>query len=272
MVGLRTRFGQLEEETRLSVMTEMLSFARRPNESINAVLSRYELVRGRARNEGMFVMTVPGCALQLLKALNIDGQQLIPLLQPFNYSLPATEEEFVRLQDTIRRIGHVMENTLNNIGQALRHGNQPARQGEYFSGSSDQPVQTFLNMGDSQPLSSSPLPNPSTPHPGYPEANLAATWQFNPSWQSGSNVWQGTALPLQQQQAYASPTNQHVFWANDGETYEEDVEDAWESSTDTDTSSDSGKEEVDMSEFEHLSNEAASQKAFLGYRIAKRKW
>ena len=219
-------------------------------------------------------MTVPGCALQLLKALNIDGQQLIPLLQPFNYSLPQTEEEFVRLQDTIRRIGHVMENTPNNIGQALRHGNQPARQGEYFAGGSDQPAQTFLNMGDAPLANSSPLPNPSSPHPGYPdysEASLAATWQVNPSWQTGSNVWQGTALPLHQQQAYSSPTS-HVFWANDGEAYDEVVEEAWESSTDTDTSSDSGKEEVDMSEFEHLDNIAASQKAFLGYRTAKRKW
>ena len=48
LAGLHARFSPLEEESRLSAMTEMMAFARKPGESINAVLSRYEIVRHRA--------------------------------------------------------------------------------------------------------------------------------------------------------------------------------------------------------------------------------
>ena len=62
-LGLRKRFGQFDEETKMAIMSEYLAFDRRPNESINMILSRYELIRMRARNEGMFVMSIQGCVL-----------------------------------------------------------------------------------------------------------------------------------------------------------------------------------------------------------------
>ena len=80
-------------------MTEMLAFERHPNEPINTVLSRYELVRCRARDEGNFVMSVEGAALQLLRACQISPAQLMTLLQPLNNNLPVTEVEFRQLQD-----------------------------------------------------------------------------------------------------------------------------------------------------------------------------
>ena len=49
--ALQLRFADLEEETRLQSMTEMLAFARRSGETINAMLARYEVVRQRAANE-----------------------------------------------------------------------------------------------------------------------------------------------------------------------------------------------------------------------------
>ena len=82
MAALQDRFAALDEETRLASMTEMLAFARKPGESINAVLSRYEIVRMRAATEGQFVISVEGCALQLLRACNVHPQQLMFILQP----------------------------------------------------------------------------------------------------------------------------------------------------------------------------------------------
>ena len=49
---LHAKFSALEEESRLTAMMEMLIFSRRHNESINAVLARYEVVRQRAALEG----------------------------------------------------------------------------------------------------------------------------------------------------------------------------------------------------------------------------
>ncbi len=77
------RFGQLDDETRLASMNEFLAFARRPGENINALLTRYEVVRQRAAHEGNFVMTIEGCALQVLRALHVSPQQLIQFLQSF---------------------------------------------------------------------------------------------------------------------------------------------------------------------------------------------
>ena len=130
-------------------MTGMLAFQRHNNETINmadiliffvsrlltsilkeTALSRYELVRGRARDEGNFVMSVEGAALQLLRAYQISPAQLMTLLQPLNNNLPTTEAEFRQLQDRMRRIGHAMEHASNNVAQSLR-GNHEARQGAY---------------------------------------------------------------------------------------------------------------------------------------------
>ena len=69
IAGLQARFALLDEEARLAAMTEMLAFARSPHESINSLLSRYEVVRSRVAAEGQFVMSIEGCSLQLLRAV-----------------------------------------------------------------------------------------------------------------------------------------------------------------------------------------------------------
>ena len=67
--ALHARFSALEEESRLTAMTEMLAFSRRHGETINSLLARYQVVRQRAAVEGQFVMSVEGCALQLPSSL-----------------------------------------------------------------------------------------------------------------------------------------------------------------------------------------------------------
>ena len=77
LLGLfHARFSQLEKESRLTAMTEMLAFHRKSGETINALLARYEVVRQRAANEGHFVMSIEGCALQILKAAGFPWAQL----------------------------------------------------------------------------------------------------------------------------------------------------------------------------------------------------
>merc|ERR1712185_732020 len=81
--SLHARFSALEEESTLTAMTEMLAFARKPGENVNSLLARYETVRQRAALEGQFVMTVPGCSLQIIRACGMGPQHLFILLQPF---------------------------------------------------------------------------------------------------------------------------------------------------------------------------------------------
>jgi len=105
--SLHARFADLEEESRLASMTEMLAFTRLPGESINALLARYETVRQRAAIEGQFVMSIEGCSLQILRACNIQSQHLLTLLQPFGGRLPQNDQQLRDMCTQLRRVGHI---------------------------------------------------------------------------------------------------------------------------------------------------------------------
>ena len=113
-------------------MTEMLAFARRPGENINALLARYEVVRQRAANEGHFVMSIEGCALQILKAAGFPWTQLSMLLHQLGGRLPNTEAEYQQLIIQIRRLGHVQEAAPGNIATILQGPFRQARPGQYY--------------------------------------------------------------------------------------------------------------------------------------------
>ena len=101
--ALHAGFAVLDEEARLTSMTEMLAFSRRPGESINALLARYEIVPERAAVEGQFVMSIEGCALQLLRACGTKPQHLLTLLQPFAGRLPQSDQQFTDMCVLLRR-------------------------------------------------------------------------------------------------------------------------------------------------------------------------
>eukprot|EP00969_Alexandrium_andersonii_P023945 1045140-Alexandrium_andersonii.AAC.1 len=61
---------------------------------------------------------------------------MIQFLQPCQGRLPTTEQKFLLLQSHMRRIGHILEHSPNNLGQLLR-GNRQARPGEYFTGAEE---------------------------------------------------------------------------------------------------------------------------------------
>ena len=267
MAALQDRFAALDEETRLASMTEMLAFARRPGESINALLSRYEIVRMRAATEGQFVMSVEGCALQLLRACNIHPQQLQLTLQPFGGLMPATEAQLSLLVQQLRRQGHLTEGVHGNIGTILHGPMRQARPGAYLAGDADGQQQEgdSLNAADAQhaywgqnagrrssPASWNVAPNPSTDWAasagGHPDAGY-------PGWASG------TTAPHGSQAAYQAEAEEFNIGTDD------------EDEDSSETSSDSGNEEIpDIPGLEHLSQADAAEHIYLQFRRAKRTW
>ena len=85
--SLHARFSSLEEESRMTTMTEFLAFARLPHEDINSMLARYETVRQRAAVEGQLAMPTEFCALQILRACNVAPQHLFQLFAAFQRSV-----------------------------------------------------------------------------------------------------------------------------------------------------------------------------------------
>ena len=118
--GLSARFGPLDEESRLRATQDLLSFSRRQGETVDTLISRFELVRSRARNEGGGVLSVETAALILLRACGVSSDQFQTLTQPFGLRLPNNDAEFAQMGHHLRRMGHIVERFPNNIASGLR--------------------------------------------------------------------------------------------------------------------------------------------------------
>ena len=74
--GLSHRFAPLDDESRLRAAQELLSFSRHPHETIDALITRFELVRSRARQEGGGAqVSTETASLLLLRACNCTSEQ-----------------------------------------------------------------------------------------------------------------------------------------------------------------------------------------------------
>ena len=110
--GLNRRFGQLDVESSITTIIELLTFRRNRWESIDEALTRFELLRSRTdSNAAGFQMPEAVLAWQLLVALNIPRTVWPLLFQPFGGRLPITDDQFQDMCTAIRQQGHIAEHT-----------------------------------------------------------------------------------------------------------------------------------------------------------------
>ena len=103
-----------------------------------------------------------GYAWLVLKACGTNSQQFLQLLQPYQGRFPNSEAEYNALAMSLRRMGHILEDTTGNVSNQLR----TAPQRGIFT-----EAPTFVQM-DGDP------------------------WQAgNDPWQSGRDPWQTSAAP-----------------------------------------------------------------------------
>ncbi|CAE7285370.1 NPF8.5, partial [Symbiodinium sp. CCMP2592] len=122
--GLSSRFAPLDEENRLRAAQDLLSFARRQGESIDALISRFDITRELARREGGGAVAIETATLILLRACGVSSEQFQSLTQPFGLRLPANDAEFSQLCHHLRRMAHIVERHPNNIASGLRQTSQ----------------------------------------------------------------------------------------------------------------------------------------------------
>jgi len=151
VAGLHRNFAQLDEESRLGAMTELLAFRRHHNENISSMLARYELVRNRARQEGNFDMNIEGNAFQILRAIQCTTNQFVEFLRPFQGRLPNTDAEYRRLLGDMRRTYRIVEHAPNNLGQYVLGPNREARHNQYYADDRVSDHQHFLGLQESSP-------------------------------------------------------------------------------------------------------------------------
>ena len=244
-------------------MTDLLSFGRRNGEGISQVLTRYEIVRQRARTEGFFVVSAEGWALQLLRACGVSTNQMMQLLQPFNTNLTANEQQLNALFASVRRMGHITEDTQGNIGATL-HG--PRGSGSPHLLTESYNTSTISHSGASveDTTQVSNQQNHLLGQTPSPEQQWTATYMTNHGTGS-SSPWQESSS-LNHWGTPDEATGSGAYWQPQGTDMDDD------SGTETDTSSDSGHEEIDMSDLNGLNQSEASAHAYWQYRLHKRKW
>ena len=109
--GLSRRFGQDELDAHVQSAVELLTFRRLSGETIDNVLSRYELVRNKALATQSMQLGVGVMSWLLLTHLEIPKAAWTTLLLRTDGRLPANDGEFRALLDQIKRQAHLMERT-----------------------------------------------------------------------------------------------------------------------------------------------------------------
>ena len=112
---LAENYAVLGEEQRLCALTELMTFARRPNEITDHLISRFDAVRLKASQQGQMQVSIQGLTWILLRAVGYTEQQLITLLQPLNGQLPNTLQQYRELLLRIRRMSRVRMQTCGTI-------------------------------------------------------------------------------------------------------------------------------------------------------------
>ena len=159
--GLQTRFAPLDEENRLRAAQDLLTFSRRQGESVDTLISRFEIVRQRARDEGGGAVSLETASLLLLRACGVSSEQFQTLTQPFGFRLPANDMEFHQLGHHLRRMGHIVERSPNNLASGLR---QHAHFSQSFMTEADTgssaTVDSWQDLASAAPWSAAPSANP----------------------------------------------------------------------------------------------------------------
>ena len=107
--ALMNRFYPLLQEQQLATMLEFFHFKRHHGESIDAVLSRWELIRHRAHQLGHLEVNSVGASYMLLTVLHIPRSAWQLILQPTAGQLPEDAEQYTQFMQYLRRNGHLHE-------------------------------------------------------------------------------------------------------------------------------------------------------------------
>ena len=105
--GLARHYAPLDGENSIRSIAEVMAFKILPGEDIDAVLSRFSVLRLRAENEAQLNPGVSGWAWMLLTGMCIPPDEWTELLQHNGGRLPETDAELQALFLLIRRRGHL---------------------------------------------------------------------------------------------------------------------------------------------------------------------
>ena len=106
---LTDRFMPMEAELATRALAELMSFARLNDETLDACLVRFDVLRNRAAQRGGMGMTAQGMSWLLLRGLRLNPDMWDRVLTPLDGQLPQNEVQFTQLLERVRRVGRLHE-------------------------------------------------------------------------------------------------------------------------------------------------------------------
>ena len=113
--AVQRRFGPLEQELEIHVISELLQFRRKAGEDTDSVISRFSLTKERALQGAGFDMSWVGFAFLLLTVLGINKSQWPLLLAPTQGALPRNQQEYDDFVRYVRRQGHLTDKNVDEV-------------------------------------------------------------------------------------------------------------------------------------------------------------
>ena len=77
------------------------------------------LAQSETARDGNMQINATQAATRIIRSVGVNEEQLLRLLEPTNGVLPTTDAQLQDLMLRIRRMGHVLENSHNNIASRL---------------------------------------------------------------------------------------------------------------------------------------------------------
>eukprot|EP00971_Amphidinium_carterae_P351780 6492279-Amphidinium_carterae.1 len=100
---LETRLGPQRQSKALQSLENFFHFARKPQENIDSLLSRYSMMYQQASVDGQLTLSYSGRAYKLLELVGLKSQELLVVLGPWNGELPNTADDYSKFLEHIRR-------------------------------------------------------------------------------------------------------------------------------------------------------------------------
>ena len=109
MRRLGERFGELESEMIIRMLTDVLSYVRSPRQDIDAALTQFDILYARAVESASMSVSPSILAYFLLSAMLIGPKAWPMLFYPWGGAFPTTDEHLAGLKRQIRVQGHMLE-------------------------------------------------------------------------------------------------------------------------------------------------------------------
>jgi hypothetical protein len=127
---LQNRYAPLEQEIQIGAISDLFTFTRETNETVDHLLARYDIVRHRAENLGQARFPVVARAWILLSGMKVPRDKWSMFLHQFQSRLPVTEEEYAALVNHLRRDGHLYDKGDKNKSIQQPYFNTPDDQAD----------------------------------------------------------------------------------------------------------------------------------------------